>query len=138
MRTLASLLATAALVGGVTIASAQSGSPTAPSGPTAGGASPPAATQQGVRGNRGTTGQAKGAGASPTQGSGVPPRRRDQGPGVLARRDVDFPSRIAVHERGRRGALVAGQHRRETPRHAGDEDGIGREGRAIPTGVVRH
>src|ERR1700730_1953728 len=39
MRTLVSLLATAALVGGVTIASAQSGSPTAPSGPMAGGGS---------------------------------------------------------------------------------------------------
>jgi hypothetical protein len=80
MRTLASLLATAALVGGVTIASAQSGSPTAPSGPTAGGASPPTATQQGVRGNRGTTGQAKGAGASPTQGSGSP--TAPSGPGA--------------------------------------------------------
>jgi hypothetical protein len=72
MRTLASLLATAALVGGVTIASAQSASPTAPSGPKAGGANPPTTTQQGVGGKRGTTGQAKGAGASPTQGSGSP------------------------------------------------------------------
>ena len=106
MRTLTSLLATAALVGGVTIASAQSGSPTAPSGPTAGGARPPTATQQGVRGNRGTTGQAKGAGASPTQGSGSPTAPSGPGAGVLARRDVDSPSRIAVHERGRRGALV--------------------------------
>jgi hypothetical protein len=46
MRTLTSLLATAALVGGVTIASAQqSGSPTAPSGPMAGGGSSSKATQ---------------------------------------------------------------------------------------------
>ena len=44
MRTLVSLLATAALVGGVTIASAQSGSPTAPSGPMAGGGSASNAT----------------------------------------------------------------------------------------------
>ena len=48
------------------------GSPTAPSGPKAGGANAPTTTQQGVGGNRGTTGQAKGAGASPTQGSGSP------------------------------------------------------------------
>ena len=80
MRTLVSLLATAALVGGVTIASAQSGSPTAPSGPKAGGANPPTTTQQGVGGNRGTTGQAKGAGASPTQGSGSP--TAPSGPGA--------------------------------------------------------
>jgi hypothetical protein len=77
MRTLTSLLATAALVGGFTVASAQSGSPTAPSGPNAGGATPPTATpptatQQGVGGNRVTTGQAKGTGANPTQGSGSP------------------------------------------------------------------
>ena len=45
MRTLMSLLATAALVGGVTIASAQSGSPTAASGPMAGGGSASNATQ---------------------------------------------------------------------------------------------
>ena len=45
MKTLVSLLATAALVGGVTIASAQSGSPTAPSGPIAGGGSASNATQ---------------------------------------------------------------------------------------------
>jgi hypothetical protein len=45
MRTLVSLLATAALVGGVTIASAQSGSPTAASGPMVGGGSASNATQ---------------------------------------------------------------------------------------------
>ena len=50
----------------------QSGSPTAPSGPKAGGANAPTTTQQGVGGKRGNTGQAKGAGASPTQGSGSP------------------------------------------------------------------
>jgi hypothetical protein len=43
---------------------------------------------------------------APLRDQEVPPRRRDQGPGVPARRDVDSPSRIAVHERGRRGALV--------------------------------
>ena len=60
MRTLACLLATAALVGGVTIATAQqSGSPRPPSGPMAGNATSPKATQ-GVRGTQRieTTGQA--------------------------------------------------------------------------------
>src|SRR6202048_1052377 len=70
MRTLVSLLATAALVGGVTIASAQSGSPTAPSGPMPGSGSASNATQ-GVGGTQRieTTGQAtttkKGAKAAP-------------------------------------------------------------------------
>ena len=68
MRTLVSLLATAALVGGVTIASAQSGSPTAR--PMAGSGSASNATQ-GVGGTQRieTTGQAtttkKGAKAAP-------------------------------------------------------------------------
>src|ERR1700720_4733503 len=52
----------------------QSGSPPAPSGPKAGGANAPTTTQQGVGGNRGTTGQAKGAGASPNQGFRKPHR----------------------------------------------------------------
>ena len=71
MRTLVSLLATAALVGGVTIASAQSGSPTAPSGPTAGGGSASNDATQDVGGTQRieTTGQAtttkKGAKAAP-------------------------------------------------------------------------
>jgi len=71
MKILASLLATAALVGGVMIANAQqSGSPTAPSGPMAGGGSASSATQ-GVEGTQRieTTGQAtttkKGAKAAP-------------------------------------------------------------------------
>jgi hypothetical protein len=70
MRTLTSLLATAALVGGATIASAQqSGSPAQPSGAMVGGSSPNAT--QGVRGTQRieTTGQAtttkKGAKAAP-------------------------------------------------------------------------
>jgi hypothetical protein len=70
MRTLTSLLATAALVGGATIASAQqTGSPTQPSGAMAGGGSPNAT--QGARGTQRieTTGQAtttkKGAKAAP-------------------------------------------------------------------------
>src|SRR6202023_566566 len=81
MRTLVSLLATAALVGGVTIASAQSGSPTAPSGPMAASASASNATE-GVGGTQRieTTGQAtttkKGAKAAPKKpapkGSGSP------------------------------------------------------------------
>jgi hypothetical protein len=45
---------------------------------------------------------------APLRDQEVPPRRRDQGPGVLARRDVDSPSRIAVHERGRRGGRGRG------------------------------
>jgi hypothetical protein len=93
MRTLASLLATAALVGGVTIASAQqSGSPTAPSGPVAGGASSPNTTPQGARGTQRieTTGQAtttkkgakKGAKTAPKPppGSGSP--TAPSGPGA--------------------------------------------------------
>ena len=102
MRTLASLLATAALVGGVTIASAQSGSPTAPSGPMAGGSSPSTATQ-GVGGTQRieTTGQArqKGAKAAPKsqrpRDQEAPLRRRDRGPGVPARRDAEFLLRIS-------------------------------------------
>jgi hypothetical protein len=88
MRTLVSLLATAALVGGVTIASAQSGSPTAPSGPMAGGSSASNATQ-GVGGTQRieTTGQAttkKGAKAAlkkpAPKGSGSP--NEPSGPGA--------------------------------------------------------
>ena len=86
MRTLTSLLATAALVGGATIASAQqSGSPAQPSGAMAGGSSPNAT--QGVRGTQQieTTGQAtkKGAkkGAPPApKGSGSP--TQPSGPGA--------------------------------------------------------
>ena len=87
MRTLVSLLATAALVGGVTIASAQSGSPTAPSGPMAGSGSASNATQ-GVGGTQRieTTGQAtkkgakKGAKTAPPKGSGSP--NQPSGPGA--------------------------------------------------------
>ena len=89
MKTLVSLLATAALVGGVTIASAQSGSPTAPSGPIAGGGSACNATQD-VGGTQRieTTGQAtttkKGAKAAPkkpaSKGSGSP--NEPSGPGA--------------------------------------------------------
>jgi hypothetical protein len=59
MRTLVCLLATAGLVGGVTIASAQSASPTGPSGLMAGGGNASSATQ-GVGGTQRieTTGQA--------------------------------------------------------------------------------
>jgi hypothetical protein len=89
MRTLTSLLATAALVGGVTIASAQqSGSPAQPSGAMVGGSSPNAT--QGVRGTQQieTTGQAtkkgakKGAKTAPTapKGSGSP--TQPSGPGA--------------------------------------------------------
>jgi hypothetical protein len=35
---------------------------------------------------------------APLKDQEVPPRRRDQGPGVLARRDVDSPSRIVTSE----------------------------------------
>jgi hypothetical protein len=45
MRTLSCLLATAALLGGVAIANAQSGSPSQPSGPMAGGAGTGGGTQ---------------------------------------------------------------------------------------------
>jgi hypothetical protein len=91
MKVLASLLATAALVGGVMIANAQqSGSPTAPSGPMAGGGSASNATQ-GVGGKQRieTTGQAtttkKGAKAAPPKkpapkGSGSP--NEPSGPGA--------------------------------------------------------
>ena len=86
MRTLASLVAAAALVGGVTIASAQqSGSPTQPSGSKAGGAGSPNVTQ-GVGGTQRieTTGQAtktkKGAKPPPSQGSGSP--TQPSGPGA--------------------------------------------------------
>jgi hypothetical protein len=87
MRTLVSFLATAALVGGIAIANAQtSGNPTAPSGPMAGGA-----TEQGVRGKQRieTTGQAtttkRGAKAAPKKpvvpkGSGSP--TEPSGPGA--------------------------------------------------------
>ena len=82
MRTLASLLATAALVGGVTIASAQSGSPTAPSGPNG------RRRQSPHRHSAGRSeetvelpGRPKGAGASPTQGSGSPTAPSGPGPG---------------------------------------------------------
>ena len=87
MKILASLLATAALVGGVNIATAQqSGSPTAPSGPMAGGSSPNAT--QAVRGTQRieTTGQTKktkkGAKKSPSPppGSGSP--TAPSGPGA--------------------------------------------------------
>jgi hypothetical protein len=92
MRTLTSLLATAALVGGATIASAQqSGSPTQPSGAMAGDSSPNAT--QGVRGTQRieTTGQATKKGAkkgaktapkpSPSQGSGSPNQPSGAGAG---------------------------------------------------------
>ena len=90
MKILASLLATAALVGGVMIANAQqSGSPTAPSGPMAGGGTSNAT--QGVGGTQRieTTGQAtttkKGAKAAPPKkpapkGSGSP--NEPSGPGA--------------------------------------------------------
>ena len=82
MRTLTSLLATAALVGGATIASAQqSGSPAEPSGAMAGGSSPNAT--QGVRGTQQieTTGQATKKGAPPApKGSGSP--TQPSGPGA--------------------------------------------------------
>jgi hypothetical protein len=81
MKILASLLATAALVGGVMIANAQqSGSPTAPSGPMAGGGSASNATQ-GVGGTQRieTTGQAtttkKGAKAAPKKPGANPAGR---------------------------------------------------------------
>ena len=89
MRTLTSLLATAALVGGATIASAQqTGSPTQPSGAMAGGSSPNAT--QGVRGTQRieTTGQAtkkgakKGAKTAPRpSGSGSPTQPSGAGAG---------------------------------------------------------
>jgi hypothetical protein len=89
MRTLVSILATAALMAGVTIASAQSGSPTAPSGPMAGGSSASTAAQ-GVAGTQRleTTGQAtttkKRAKAAPKKpvpkGSGSP--NEPSGPGA--------------------------------------------------------
>jgi hypothetical protein len=94
MRTLAStlfatLFATAALVGGITLARSQSGSPTAPSGPMAGGGNASNATQ-GVGGKQRieTTGQAtttkKGAKAAPKKpapkGSGSP--NEPSGPGA--------------------------------------------------------
>src|ERR1700724_2182018 len=104
MRTLVSLLATAALVGGVTIASAQSGSPTAPSGPMAASASASNATQ-GVGGTQRieTTGQAtttnKGAKAAPKKpapkGSGSPSEPSGAGAGgAPARRGAEFLLRI--------------------------------------------
>ena len=74
MKILASLLATAAaLVGGVMVANAQqSGSPTAPSRPMAGGGSASSATQGGTQRIE-TTGQAtttkKGAKAAPKKPS---------------------------------------------------------------------
>jgi hypothetical protein len=91
MRTLTNLLVAAALVGGVTIASAQSGSPTALSGPMAGGSSASNATQ-GLRRTQGieTTGQAtttkkKGAKAAPKKpapsGSGSPTQPSGAGAG---------------------------------------------------------
>jgi hypothetical protein len=93
MRTLAYLLATAALMGGVTIASAQrSGSSTTPSGPIAGGAGSSNASQ-GVTGTQRieTTGQAtttkkgakKGAKAAPKPppGSGSPTQPSGAGAG---------------------------------------------------------
>jgi hypothetical protein len=76
MRTLTSLLATAALVGGATIASAQqSGSPAQPSGAMAGGSSPN--VTQGVRGTQQieTTGQATKKGAK----KGAPPAPKGSG-----------------------------------------------------------
>jgi hypothetical protein len=105
MRTLAStLFATAALVGGITLASAQSGSPTAPSGPMAGGGSASNATQ-GVGGTQRieTTGQAtttkKGAKAAPKsqcpRGQEAPLSRQDQGPGAPARRGAEFCFELA-------------------------------------------
>ena len=88
MKILANLLATAALVGGVMVANAQqSGSPTAPSGPMAGGGSASNATQ-GATQRIETTGQAtttkKGAKAAPKKpapkGSGSP--SEPSGPGA--------------------------------------------------------
>jgi hypothetical protein len=70
MRTLGiSLLATTALVGGITIASAQSSNPTAPSGPMAGGASPPNVAP-GVSGTRSASTRQRPP--SPAQGSANP------------------------------------------------------------------
>ena len=96
MRTLVSLLATAALVGGVTIASAQSGSPTAASGPMAGGGSASNATQ-GVGGTQRieTTGQATTTKKGEGRGGGSPMSRQDRGRGAPALRGAEFSFELA-------------------------------------------